>query len=86
MKNEFGHNSLSPVNNPTGWRFPWIDSVRNYFPRPAIGALSETNLYQASLLTLNPNQRSSSFEVTFVMVPFGSTSSHLAMLSTTSPY
>ena len=45
-----------------------------------------TNLYLASPLTLNPNQRSSSFEVTFVMVPFGSTSSNRAMLSITSPY
>ena len=48
--------------------------------------LSRTNLYLASPLTLNPNQRSSFFEVTLVIVPFGSTSSNLAMLSTASPY
>ena len=48
--------------------------------------LSRANLYRASQLTLNANQRSSSFEVTFVMIPFGSTSSNLAMLSTVSPY
>ena len=48
--------------------------------------LSRINVHLASPLTLNPNQRSSSFEVTLVMVPFGSTSSNLAILSTVSPY
>ena len=48
--------------------------------------LSHTIMYLACLLTLNANQRSSSFEVTLDIVPFGNTISNLAMLSTVSPY
>ena len=55
-------------------------------PSLQLKTLSQTYLYITSPLTLSPNQRSSSIEVTLVMVPFGSTTSNLAMLSTVSPY
>jgi hypothetical protein len=48
--------------------------------------LSNTNLYRSFLPTLNANQRSSSFEVTLMTVPFGSTSSYPAMWSIVRPY
>ena len=61
------------------------DGVRNYSTLPALKIFSDTNLYWTCLLTLNPNQRSSSLEVTFVIVPFGRTSSKPTTLSTVSP-
>jgi hypothetical protein len=62
------------------------DSVQNYSSFSAIQILSDTNLYRAYPRTLNPNQRSSSFDITFMTVLFGRTSSYPTMMSTVSPY